>query len=152
MSCNLILLPTEPNMGGTSVIEGIKYALEQRGYVVQIFNPLQNSTVDINRTKKYFMEDNKDELVELVIAAFEEVKDKSDFVLIPGINLKSEIADDLKWLINYATWFNNALIHALSAYAILITSHKGSTLARLNEQLKLTLNYFDLQKVLSANC
>lgn len=140
MSCNLIIIPTEQGVGSSGVKSGIKHALEQQGYTVDIFHPFKDSNLSNIELQKFFIGNHQQDLLETIIQAFDYKKSNNDFILIDGIYNKINPNDELAWFAPHVSWFNNALTRALMGYVILVTRPLNNNILSLEENINLALN------------
>ncbi|MEN9946337.1 MAG: hypothetical protein RLZZ293_723 [Pseudomonadota bacterium] len=141
MSCNLVVVPTEPGVGGSNVRLGVLHALEQHGYSVGTFHPFRDTNISNLQLQNYILENRQQDLIEDIMKAFEP-SNKYDFVIIEGVYTKLGQNSELAWFTNYVDWFNDALVRALMGYVILVTRPTCNDVHKLEEKINIALNNF----------
>lgn len=139
MSCNLVIIPTEQGVGSSAIKLGIRHALEQNGYSVTIFHPLNDSGISSQDLQAYFIENRQQDLLEDIIQSFEIFRKNYDFVLIEGIYNQISQNHELSWFSSHVDWFNSSITRALMGYVILVTRATGNNLEHLEENVNLAL-------------
>lgn len=150
MSCNLIIIPTEQGVGGSGIKSGLKYALEQQGYTVETFHPFKDSNLSNIELQNFFINNNQQELLEIIIQNFDQKKANYDFILIDGIYNKIAINDELSWFTPHVNWFNNAIARAIMGYIILVTRPLNNNISTLEENINLSIKEFSSEFVLGV--
>lgn len=139
MSCNLVIVPTEQGVGSSAIRLGIRHALEQNGYSVTNFHPLNDSGISSEQLHAYFLENRRQDLLEDIIQSFEHIRKNADFVLIEGIYQQINQNHELAWFGTHADWFNSSITRALMGYVILVTRPIDNNLGHLEESINLSL-------------
>lgn len=154
----LFLAPTGPGVGLTSVSIGLVRALDRVGLRVRFCKPIaqqhisdagpERSTsmlrqtmnlnppvpLDINQAKQMMGEGHKDELMEKIVALYQETAEGADVVVVEGLISNSAHP--------YADQLNSAMAEALDAEVILVSRLGNSTVAEMDERLELTGRLF----------
>ncbi|WP_192483302.1 MULTISPECIES: phosphate acetyltransferase [Cysteiniphilum] len=137
MSLPIILLPTGQGVGLFSLKQGLRYAFEQRGYRVKLFNPLFDAEISSSEIEHYFQQNKMKDFFEYLLNIYDKVSQNSDITLIDGVFIKEHNHNQFEWLNAYINLFNKTLIRAFNANVILIARQGYKTLKDLEIQLKL---------------
>ncbi len=137
MSLPIILLPTGQGVGLFSLKQGLRYALEQRGYRVKLFNPLFDAEISSSEIERYFQQNKMKDFFEYLLNIYDKVSQNSDITLIDGVFIKEHNHNQFEWLNAYINLFNKTLIRAFNANVIFIARQGYKTLKDLEIQLKL---------------
>ncbi|MBK4765059.1 MAG: phosphate acetyltransferase [Pantoea sp. Brub] len=156
MPRTIILIPTNNNVGLTTITIGVIRSMERKGIRVNFFKPIEQSYVDINSLNqtstiilkkqsipinqplnkkyvKFLLSNNKyDILMEKIIAKYHSSKNTAEVILIEGLMPTNQLA----------IFLNYEIAKVLNAEIILILTPKNDTLLEINEQLKLVQNIF----------
>ncbi|MFZ9034873.1 MAG: phosphate acetyltransferase [Francisellaceae bacterium] len=149
MTLPIVLLPTGAGVGNYSLKQGLQYALQQQGYNVELFHPLQDIKLTPEQIEYYFLSNNIKDLFEIILAQFDALGQKADFVLVEGFYIKND-NDTFAWLNKYTETFNSTLIRALNARVILVARQGSKGLHELQNQLEFALNKVDKAAVIGA--
>ncbi|MCA9981535.1 MAG: phosphate acetyltransferase, partial [Anaerolineales bacterium] len=153
-----LLVPTGPGVGLTSVSVGLVRALDRVGLRVRFLKPIgqqhetdtgpERSTgmlrqtmpldppepIQIHRAELLISNNNEDDLMEEVVALYQQTADGADVVVVEGLvpTLNQAYADQL----------NALLARALDAEVILVSTLNRGTVAELDERIELTARFF----------
>ncbi len=137
MSLPIVLLPTGQEVGLFSLKQGLKYALEQQGYTVKLFNPLFDAELPAAEMEQYFRQNKVKDFFEHLLTIYDRLSQSADITLIDGIFIKEHNHNAFDWSNTYINLFNKTLIHTFNANVILIARQGYKNLKDLEIQLKL---------------
>ncbi|MXP50871.1 phosphate acetyltransferase [Pantoea sp. SoEX] len=152
MSRAIILIPIYENVGIQSVSLGLLHAIEQLDIRVKFFKPIVqndrydksndifskyhlvsvNNSLKIKVVESTLISNNKDILIEEIIAKYHLKSQNTQIVLIEGLPIKYQFSN----LLNYE------IAKALNAEIIFILSISDSNLLKVKEHIKLISNSF----------
>ncbi|UTW41778.1 phosphate acetyltransferase [bacterium SCSIO 12844] len=135
MALPIFLLPTSQNTGLTSLQLGFEFALDQRGYSIYKFNPLTDTDLTPKEIETYLANDDLTSLLEYLLDYANTASNGKDILLVKGSIIKPSLQADFGWFTQYKSQFNQALIQALNAYVILVTSPLNKSLVEIEHEL-----------------
>ncbi|MCF6765681.1 phosphate acetyltransferase [Thiotrichales bacterium 19S3-7] len=146
----IVLLPSSHNTGLSSLQLGLGFSLEQKGYSVKTFNPLTDSDLSAKQMEQYLINDDLTSLLEYLLDYIDGFTKNCDILIIKGCIIKPSLKAEFGWFTQYKNQFNQALIKALNAYVILVTTPSNKSLIELEHELQLASKNIESENLIGA--
>lgn len=141
----IMLMPTNVNVGLTSISLGIIKAMKRNNIVANIFKPIsktsycsetnmqdkisEKSKISLSDAEFLFKNNQKDILVEKIIDKYKTVSQNTNIILIEGISL---IKSNIEWI----NLLNYEIANVLNAEIIFLVSSENNTLIQLKKKIQ----------------
>ncbi|HDZ2605000.1 TPA: phosphate acetyltransferase [Klebsiella pneumoniae] len=158
MSRTIMLIPTESGIGLTSISLGLIRAMERKGVRLSLFKPVAQSPgseempdrttmltrirsdlccaepLNISDVEALLSGNQKDELMEAIVARYHACAQGADVVLIEGVipTRKHQFAQSL----------NDGIAKSLNAEIVFVMAHDKNTATQLHERMELVRSSF----------